>query len=226
MNKILRMLCLSLFLSVIPTMKAQDTSKMRDSLSVISNKLAAHPDSIELRLEKAAVNMQLEQWNYAMDEYNYVLDRYPKNITALYFRAFVNEKQHRYNFARLDYQNLLCLVPGNFEATLGLALLNQKDQHYTEANDQINSLIQQYPDSAIAYAARAGMEEEREMYVPAEYDFTEAIKRDCKNTDYILARADIRIKLNERKKAKEDLDRLVLMGVPKASLMELYNKCK
>ena len=67
----------------------------------------------------------------------------------------------RYNFARLDYQNLLVLVPGNFQAQLGLALLNEKDKHYTEAYDGINSLIEQYPDSAMAYAARGGMEKER-----------------------------------------------------------------
>ena len=137
--------------------KAQNKA-LRDSLAAATSVLAYHPDSIDLRLKKAAWNIQLEQWSYAKDDLDKVLFLNNTNIAGLFYRAFVNEKLLRYNFARLDYQNLLVLVPGNFQAQLGLALLNEKDKHYTEAYDGINSLIEQYPDSAMAYAARGGME--------------------------------------------------------------------
>jgi tetratricopeptide (TPR) repeat protein len=138
----------------------------------------------------------------------------------------VNEKQGRFNFARLDYTNLLKLVPGNFEAQLGLALLNQKDKHYTEAFDEINRLVEQFPDSAVAYAARAGIEKERKMLELAEFDYTKAINKDGSNHDYILNRADIRIQLGKFDDAKDDLDRLVKMGVPRASMKEYYMRIK
>ena len=118
------------------------------------------------------------------------------------------------------------LVPGNFEAQLGLALLNQKDKHYTEAFDEINRLVEQFPDSAVAYAARAGIEKERKMLELAEFDYTKAINKDGSNHDYILDRADIRIQLGKFDDAKDDLDRLVKMGVPRASMKEYYMRIK
>ena len=208
------------------TMFAQTRQQLRDSLSAASEALSFHPDSLNLRLKKASWNVQLEEWQYARDEYDYVLRRDPNNLAALFYRAFVNEQQKRYKFARLDYEHLLSLVPGNFEATLGLALLNQKDSHYTEALDMINLLVTQHPDSAVAYAARGGMEVERKMYGPAEYAYSKAIELKPLNTDFRLNRANVRILMKRKKEAREDLDAMVKLGVPRAKLIEWYRKCK
>lgn len=219
---------LFLFFGLIAICKsyAQSTNPIRDSLSVAMEQLAYHPDSIDLCLKKAGWNIQLQQWQYAQETYDRVLKRDPDNIAALYYRAYVNEKQGRYSFARMDYNNLLKIIPGNFEAQLGLALLNQKDHHYTEAMEQINRLVEQYPDSAVAYAARAGIECERNMLELAEYDYAEAVKRDTGNTDYILNRADLLIRLNRKQKARKELDRLVALGIPRNSLNEYYKKVR
>ena len=206
--------------------QAQDKQSLRDSLAAATEALAYHPDSVDLRLKKAAWNVELEQWQYAKDDYDRVLRKEPDNVAALYYRAFVNEKLGRYNFARLDYQNLIRLVPGNFEIQLGYALLNQKDHHYTEAMDQMNLLVSQYPDSALAYAARAGMEVERGQYELASYDYEEAILRDGTNTDYILAHADVLITLGRKEKARQQLDRLVTLGIPRGSLKDYYKRLK
>lgn len=206
--------------------QAQDKQSLRDSLAAATEALSYHPDSVDLRLKKAAWNVELEQWQYAKDDYDRVLRKEPDNVAALYYRAFVNEKLGRYNFARLDYQNLIRLVPGNFEIQLGYALLNQKDHHYTEAMDQMNLLVSQFPDSALAYAARAGMEVERGQYELASYDYEEAILRDGTNTDYILAHADVLITLGRKEKARQQLDRLVALGIPRGSLKDYYKRLK
>lgn len=202
------------------------TNPLRDSLRAATNELEFHPDSVDLRLRKARWNMELEEWQNAKVEYDYVLGKEPANIAALYYRAYCNDRLHRYNFARLDYQNLLAIVPGNFEARLGLALLNEKDQHYTEALDGINQLVAAHPDSAIAWAARAGIEMERGMAELAEYDYGEALVRDPDNKDYLLARAELRIRLRRYDDARCDLDRLVRLGTPKAALKEWYEKIR
>lgn len=212
-------------LSIIHS-EAQRPQWMIDSLSVAKEELAQHPDSVDLMLKKAAWNLQLGDWDYAKLEYDKVLYRDPGNLAALYYRAFVNTKLGRYNFARLDYTNLLSIVPGNFEAQLGLALLNDMDHHTTEAMDQINVLVEQFPDSALAYAARAGMEEARGQYLLAEYDFTQALIRDPNNTDYILSRINVYLEEKKYTLAKRDLDLLVKKGMPRARLSELYDKCK
>lgn len=199
---------------------------LRDSLAAATNVLAYHPDSIDLRLKKAAWNIQLEQWAYAKDDLDKVLFLNNTNIAGLFYRAYVNEKLKRYNFARLDYQNLLVLVPGNFQAQLGLALLNEKDKHYTEAYDGINGLIEQYPDSATAYAARGGMEKERGMLELAEYDYAQAVQRDSDNVDYRINRIDLLISLDRKLDAYTELEALQRMGVKAGQLQEFYRRLR
>lgn len=206
--------------------EAQTSNPLRDSLKVASERLSFYPDSIDLRLRKAAWNVQLEEWQSAKSEYDIILSHNPVNIAALYYRAYCNDRLGRYDFARLDYQNLLALIPGNFEARLGLALLNEKDRHFTEALDGINQLVSAYPDSAVVWAARAGIEGERGMNELSEYDYSEALKRAPDNKDYLLARADLRIKLRRFADAQADLDTLVRLGTPRAALKDWYDKVR
>lgn len=210
----------------LPTSAQKDASPLRDSLAKATEALSFRPDSIDLRLKKAAWNIELGQWEYAKNEYDMVLNQDPRNIAGLYYRAFVNERMHRYNFARIDYQTLLQVIPGNFEARLGLALLNQKDKHHSEAIDGINQLVAAYPDSAVAWAARAGIEMEQGLLELAEYDYDKALERDPDNADFLLSRADIRIRLAKFDQAKRDLDAIVRLGTPKMALKEWYSKCR
>lgn len=223
--KILKYKLLSIFsIFFVSVLQAQEYNDLCDSLKQATEMLSYHPDNIDLRLKKAAWNVQLEQWQYAKDEYDYVLNLQPNNVAGLYFRAFVNEKLGRYNFARFDYENLLREVPRYFAGWLGLALLNEKDNHYTDAMNQINYLVHCYPDSAVAYAARAGMEKNRGLYELALYDFSEAIQRNTNNKDYLLNRVEVYIKLGRKDEAKADLDTLVALGIPRTALKHWY-KC-
>lgn len=210
-KKIILSLVLLLSWSCNPT-KAQ-TNHLRDSLLIATHALEQHTDSVDLRLKRASWYLLLEKWNSAKDDYDLILAHYPNNVAALFFRAYANERLGRYGFARQDYNNLLKLVPGHFEAQLGLILLNQKDKHYTEAMDGINGLIEQYPTSAVAYAARAGMEEERGLLTLAEYDYTQAIMRDPNNTDYIIQRIEVYRKQKKYEQAKRDAALLRKMGI-------------
>ena len=216
MNKTFVTLVLSLLLS-LSAHAQQDRKALRDSLKLAVEALAYHPDS---------VNMQLGEWQYAKDEYDWVINRHPDHLAARYYRAYANTQLRRYNFARLDYENVLRVVPGNFDARLGLALLNQKDHHYTEAMDGVNLLIASYPDSATAWAARAGIEKERDMKELAVYDYGEALRREPDNRDWLLARADLLIALRRYDDARKDLDRLVKLGVARGELRDMYKKVK
>lgn len=207
---------------------AQELSyeQIKDSLQLASEQLKHDPGNDNLRLKKASWNMMLDQWGFAEGEYDEVLRHDPNNISALFYRAFACMKQSKFKEARNDYKQVLRITPRNFDAQLGLALVNQKDFKYTDAMNDINLLVEQYPDSAVAYAARAGMEMERNMLTLAEYDYTQAIKLDADNTDYLLNRFDARIKMGNKKEAREDLDAMVALGIPKAALAEYYALCK
>jgi predicted Zn-dependent protease len=90
----------------------------------------------------------------------------------------------------------------------------------------VNILIQQHPDSAIAYAARADIEREMKMFSLAEYDYSEAIRLNPHNTDYLINRADIYIRMRENEKAYQDLKRLQQLGVARKALQPLYDRLK
>ena len=72
------------------------TSKQwRDSLEVLNGQIATSAWSSDLHLRKAAVNMELKQWEYAVDEYGLVLQKEPDNPAALFYRAYANTHLRR-----------------------------------------------------------------------------------------------------------------------------------
>lgn len=221
---VLRLTLVSLFLCCVVVCEAQNEAALRDSLHQAADQLAFHPDSIELRMDKARWNMLLKQWDYAKAEYDYVLDRMPNHFDARRYRAYANEQMGRYTFARLDYDWALRLRPGDLSAMMGMALLLQKMQHYTEALDMVNRLVNAHPEAAEAYAVRAGIEKEREMFDLAVYDLGEAIKRDDTNKDYLLNRLELLVKLNRKEDADSDIKRLIQLGMPRPALKKYMLK--
>ena len=207
-------------------MRAQSAQALRDSLKMATEELAYHPDSVDLRLRKASLNLLLEQWSYAKEEYDFILRHEPMNLAALFYRAYTNEKLHRNNFARLDYETMLSIVPGNFDGQLGLTLLNQKDKHYTEALDMANRLVSQYPDNAEAYAARAGIEKEQGMVSLSLFDYAEALRLSPANREVRIDYADALLQDGQKPAARRQLDELVKQGVSRAALSEFYARCK
>ena len=208
------------------TLQAQTTDQWRDSLSVLGKAITLNPNSIDLRLRKAAVNLELSQWDYAVEEYGRVLELDVKNLTALFFRAYANNKLRRYELAVADYERLLSLVPKHFEALLGASMANRKAGNTVKALDQLNQLVQFYPDSALAYAARASYETEQRMYDAAQFDWDEAIKRDSSNVDIRVSKVDLLIRLDRKREARRLLRTVIDMGVPRAALKEWLERCQ
>ena len=224
MKKHFVLACLLLLL-LLPAY-GQEQQALRDSLSTLIHRIDREPNNVQLRLYKAAINMQLEQWEDARDEYTAVLRLDGGNLTALRFRGYAYERLGSHDMARADYERVLQSVPDHFEVLLGLALLNQKDRRFTLAMDQINRLVELYPNRALVYAARAGMEQERDMLELAEYDFGEAIRLDPTNADYLISRAEVRIAINHKKPALADLTQAMSLGIPRSQVEHLLEKCR
>jgi tetratricopeptide (TPR) repeat protein len=208
------------------TICAQTPIQWRDSLTVLSKAINQHPQSVDLRLRKAAVNIELGQWDYAIEEYGRVLLMEPRNLTALYFRAYAYEHVRSHEQAKADYESILRLVPSNFEARLGLAMTYRKMGKSVEALDALSQLVQFSPDSAYAYAARAGLEVELKQYDAALYDWEEAIRLDTANVDFRVSKVDVLLVLNKKTEARSLLNEMIRMGVPRAALKEWLERCK
>lgn len=205
---------------------AQTRQEWRDSLTRLNDSIRLKPYDTDLRLRKAAVNIELEQWDYAAEEYGRVLRLDPKNLAALYYRAYVNTTLRRYDLAKSDYETFLTIVPKHFEAQLGLAMIKRKLEHSADALDELNRLVQAYPDSALSYAARAGYEAELKQYDLALYDWDEALKRAPRDKEYQVSKVDVLIAMKRYDEAWRLLEQLMRQGVPKAALKEWIDKCK
>ena len=206
---------------------AQSSSQAwRDSLQVLNKAISLEPRNTDLRLKKAAVNIELGQWEYAIEEYGRVLALDQKNLAALYFRAYAHTNQRHYDLAKNDYESFLAIVPKHFEAQLGLAMVKRALGRKTDTIDELNRLVQQFPDSAKAYAARAAYETELKQFELALFDWEEAMKREPRNLEFLVSRVDVLLTLKRHEDAWALLNDALRRGVPRAALKEWIDKCK
>ncbi len=198
----------------------------RDSLNVLNKEIARSSWSTDLHLRKAAVNLELKQWQYAVDEYGTILQRDPHNPAALFYRAYANTHLRRFDLARNDLNDLLAIAPHHYEARLSLAVILQQLGHRQEALDQLNQMVEQHPDSADVYAARANLERQMKQDEAALYDWQRAESLSPTNPLYVVSHVDLLLVLERRQEARRVLDAAVARGIPRGMLLEWYEKTK
>ena len=200
---------------------AQSSSAWRDSLAVLNKAITANPQSTDLRLRKAAVNIELQQWDYAIEEYGRVLGIDANNLPALYYRAFAHNHLRHYDMARADYERFLQLLPRHFEARLGLAMTMRRQGKTRDVTDELNRLVQMFPDSAVAYAVRADFEKDQAQYDLALYDWDEALRLANGRQEYQLGKYGVLWAMRRYDEARRLGEQLLEAGVPNATLKQL-----
>lgn len=225
MDRRLYQKCIVLFVAIIlqHTVYAQN---WRDSLNILNQQIATSPWTTDLHLRKAAANLQLKQWQYAIDEYSLVLQKEPANPAALFYRAYANTHLRRYELARNDYRDLLAIHPHHFEARLSLAVVLQLMGHRQDALDQLNQVVEFCPDSAVAYAARANLEREMKQDEAALYDWQRAEQLSPRDPLYVISHVDLLLVLERREEARRVLNAAVGRGIPRGLLQEWFDKAK
>lgn len=200
---------------------SQTMQEWRDSLAVLNRQISLNPSSTDLRLRKAAVNIELSQWEYAIEEYGRVLELDARNLSALYFRAYAYNQLRQYDMARADYEHFLSIMPRHFDAQLGLAMTKRNLGRKMETHDDLNRLVEMFPDSALAYAARAGFEQEQEQYDAALFDWDEAIRLQPHRLEFQVSKYSVLWALRRYDEARRLADTLVKQGVPLSALERL-----
>ena len=215
-----------LFVAVTQQQTVQAQENWRDSLTAINKQIAQSSWSTDLHLRKANANLQLKQWQYAVDEYGLVLQKEPHNPAALFYRAYAYTHLRRFDLARNDLSDLLIVLPHHFEARLSMAVVQQQLGRKQDALDHLNQAIQQCPDSAVAYAVRANLERDMKQDEAALYDWQKAEELSPRNPTYVVSHVDLLLVLERRKEARRVLDAAVNRGIPRGMLLEWYAKCK
>lgn len=215
-----------LFVAVTQQQTVQAQENWRDSLTAINKQIAQSSWSTDLHLRKANANLQLKQWQYAVDEYGLVLQKEPHNPAALFYRAYAYTHLRRFDLARNDLSDLLIVLPHHYEARLSMAVVQQQLGRKQDALDHLNQAIQQCPDSAVAYAARANLERDMKQDEAALYDWQKAEELSPRDPMYVVSHVDLLLVLERRKEARRVLDAAVNRGIPRGMLLEWYAKCK
>jgi tetratricopeptide (TPR) repeat protein len=215
-----------LFVAVTQQQTVQAQENWRDSLTAINKQIAQSSWSTDLHLRKANANLQLKQWQYAVDEYGLVLQKEPHNPAALFYRAYAYTHLRRFDLARNDLSDLLIVLPHHYEARLSMAVVQQQLGRKQDALDHLNQAIQQSPDSAVAYAARANLERDMKQDEAALYDWQKAEELSPRDPTYVVSHVDLLLVLERRKEARRVLDEAVNRGIPRGMLLEWYAKCK
>ena len=213
-----------LFVATQSQLTLQAQENWRDSLSVLNSQIKLSAWNTDLHLRKAAVNLELQQWQYAIDEYGLILQHEAQNPAALFYRAYANTHLRRYDMARRDYEELLQIFPRHAEARLSLAYVLQLMGRKTDALDHLNTLVEQNPDSAVAYASRAALEREMKQYEASLYDWQQAINRDPKNIGYLASKVDLLVSLNRRKEALREFEAASRRGIPQGVINKLKHE--
>lgn len=212
--------------STIQAQQVSDSQRWRDSLTVLNRQIAESKWSTDLHLRKATANLELKQWEYAIDEYALVLQHEPRNPAALFYRAYANTHLRRFDLARNDLNDLLIMFPSHFEGRLSLAVVLQQQGHHQDALDQLNQAIEQHADSAVAYAARANLERVMKQDESALYDWQRAEELSPRDPIYVVSHVDLLLVLERREEARRVLDAAVRRGIPRGMLQEWYQKTK
>ncbi|MBQ1828159.1 MAG: tetratricopeptide repeat protein [Prevotella sp.] len=212
--------------STIQAQQVSDSQRWRDSLTVLNRQITESQWSTDLHLRKATANLELKQWEYAIDEYALVLQHEPRNPAALFYRAYANTHLRRFDLARNDLNDLLIMFPSHFEGRLSLAVVLQQQGHHQDALDQLNQAIEQHADSAVAYAARANLERVMKQDESALYDWQRAEELSPRDPIYVVSHVDLLLVLERREEARRVLDAAVRRGIPRGMLQEWYQKTK
>lgn len=225
-------LCVAIWSQQTPLQaQSEQTQKVsaqqwRDSLSVLNKQIANSAWSTDLHLRKAAVNLELQQWQYAIDEYSLILQHQVQNPAALFYRAYAATHLRHYEAARRDYEELLSIFPTHTEARLSLAYVLQLMGHKTEALDELNRVVEMRPDSAVAYASRALLERDIQQYEAALYDWEQASKLEPQNADYVASHAELLLMLERKEEARRVLEAAVKRGIPQGLLRPWLERCR
>ena len=199
--------------------------KVRDAIETYTLALARSPLATPILMNRAIAYLTLGNDDKAYTDLCNVLDKNSNHIEALYYRAFICTNQRDYASARTDYKRLLSLQPDHENALLGLALLDQREGRLQAAELRLTALIEQHPDNTTYLQARANILIEQQYYDLALLDLEAAISLQPTDAHLYVARAELYLKMKRTTAAKHDLDKAASLGLPRATLAELYKQC-
>lgn len=209
--------------------------RIAEAVNSYSESIRIFPESVPLIKARADVFLKSNNYAKALLDYSKILEvsgmppvtegKWP--LSDVYVcMGHCCTKLHQNETAEQYFNIVLEKEPDNYLARLGLVVLKQSTGNVVDALNRLNLLMDKYPDKAELYSMRAELEVDSKSYELAEQDLTRAINLDSNNSNYVLARADVYMQINQKSKALDDFKQAIKLGVPRSAINEKMKKCK
>ncbi len=134
---------------------AKQTERAQGTLD---SALTLAPDSPELRVDRAMLRAERQDFAGAVADLDHVLQRTPRRLDALVLRAAAKRNGNDAQGARGDVMAALEIDPDNLDALLESGILHAQRGNRDQARRDWRRILQMAPDSAAAESARGHIE--------------------------------------------------------------------
>jgi tetratricopeptide (TPR) repeat protein len=181
--------------------------ELKEASMLYSKILKEHPEMHQVRIARAAVNVQMHYYQEAQVDCDYLLSREYNALPMerLYFiRATALMGMRQNKEARKDLERVVLLNPDNLNAPIMLALSFYNDGQPQEALNRLNLHLQSHPKNIDALLLRANFFMEIKRYEAALDDLTAVLTMAPKSAEAYMQRAACYEKLGKLEAAQAD----------------------
>lgn len=186
---------------------AEAEGRFADAANLYTQILKQQPDLHAIRIERAALNLQLRHFKESKEDCDVLLQQTSTSIDAerLYFiRASANIGLRLNDDAQRDFEHVLKLNPRHESAPIMLALLLHDEGQANKALTLLNLHLQAHPENVEALMLRASFEMKQSRYEAARADLDKAISLAPDEPALYLERANCFDKLKNKERARRD----------------------
>ncbi len=165
------------------------------------------------------------QYQAAIASYTEYLTTKPKDIKSLYNRGRAYEELGQTERAKGDFIKVLDLAPENLNANMSMGKYWYNKNSYDRAINFFNKVIQVDGRVSDAYMFKGRAYHQKGEFEEAIESYNFAIEFDKRNADAFLYRGALKVALNQKRGACNDLTRAQALGSDEAAAA-LSKHCK
>lgn len=203
--------------------------RYKEAIDEFTSILKIHPENGDVRFSRASAYLSYGNARAALQDCDVLHAAATTDSTrarVLFLRAATKMQLRSFSEARADLIRVLDLEPQNENAPILLALALDREGRPKEALQRLDIFINLHPTDLQAKAMRATLLKNQERWGEALADYDDMLTAEPDNRDWRVSRAEVLIEVGNNDAARRDLDKAVSLGLPRASLQTLYQKCR
>ncbi len=165
--------------------------KFTNALNIANEQLAINPTNVPVLLQKAELQLNIDDFSGAHATTDEVLNIAPKSPAALLFESFIFIKEKKWTEAENSLQKVLQLDPDNLQAKLYQGIVQMNQNQNDKARDTFTRVLDKQPENVAALRNRAILNLQAQRWSEAKEDYTRLRKISPKSHAVMYGLAEI-----------------------------------